>query len=68
MLIITIGIKAFGCELRVMAGENGSTHGIRKFDNTILLFWKMQIQDYFYNEKLHLPLLGTKPEKMLDGD
>ncbi|KAJ0100825.1 hypothetical protein Patl1_05098 [Pistacia atlantica] len=26
----------------------------------------MQIEDHLYGRKLHLPLLGEKPEKMLD--
>ena len=28
----------------------------------------MQIEDYLYGKKLHLPLLGTKPENMKDED
>ena len=28
----------------------------------------MQIEDYFYEKKLHLPLLGTKLETMKDED
>ncbi|KAJ0076931.1 hypothetical protein Patl1_35721 [Pistacia atlantica] len=28
----------------------------------------MQIEDHLYDRKLHLPLLGAKPEKMLDED
>ncbi|KAJ0105733.1 hypothetical protein Patl1_19413 [Pistacia atlantica] len=31
-------------------------------------FWKMQIEDHLYGRKLHLPLLGEKPEKMSDED
>ncbi|KAJ0092536.1 hypothetical protein Patl1_26733 [Pistacia atlantica] len=28
----------------------------------------MQIEDHLYDRKLHLPLLGDKPEKMSDED
>ena len=28
----------------------------------------MQIEDYLYWKKLHLPLLGTKPKNMKDED
>nr|TKR84597.1 Glycyl-tRNA synthetase family protein [Populus alba] len=38
--------------------------GIEKFDGTDFGYWKMQIEDYLYGKKLHLPLLGSKPEKM----
>ena len=27
-------------------------------------FWRIQIEDYLYGKKLHLPLLGEKPETM----
>ena len=50
-----------------MAGEDGSAHGIGKFDGTNFAFWRMQIEDYLYGKKLHLPL-GEKPEKMDDGE
>ena len=36
------------------------TTGIR----AIVAYWRMQIEDYLYDRKLHLPLLGTKPEAM----
>ena len=39
--------------------------GIEKFDGTDFGYWKMQIEDYLYGKKLHLPLLGSKPENML---
>ena len=32
------------------------------------MYWRMQIEDYFYEKKLHLPLLGTKLETMKDED
>jgi acyl-activating enzyme 14 len=28
----------------------------------------MQIEDYLYGKKLHLPLLGSKPENMQDKE
>ncbi|RVX02449.1 Retrovirus-related Pol polyprotein from transposon TNT 1-94 [Vitis vinifera] len=31
---------------------------------TDFAYWRMQIEDYLYGRKLHLPLLGTKPESM----
>ena len=46
-----------------MVGEEGKTSGIEKFDGTDFGYWTMQIEDYLYGKKLHLPLLGRK----LDG-
>ncbi|KAJ0080450.1 hypothetical protein Patl1_23543 [Pistacia atlantica] len=51
-----------------MVGEGGSTPGINKFDETDHAFWKIQIEDHLYGRKLHLSLLGAKPEKMSDED
>ena len=45
-----------------MAEEAGKLSGIEKFDGTDFVYWRMQIEDYFYGRKLHLPLLGTKSE------
>ena len=42
--------------------------GIEKFDGSDFGYWKMQIEDYLYGKKLHLPLLGSKPENMLEED
>ena len=42
----------------------GKSSGIEKFDGTDFAYWRMQIEDYLYGRKLHLPLLGTKPEAM----
>jgi hypothetical protein len=42
--------------------------GIEKFNGTDFGYWKMQIEDYFYGKKLHLPLLGSKPENMPEED
>ena len=47
-----------------MAKEAGKVSGIEKFDGTDFAYWRMQIEDYFYGRKLHLPLLGTKPKAM----
>ena len=51
-----------------MAEEAGKAFGIEKFDGTDFAFWRMQIEDYLYGRKLHLPLLGTKPEAMKDEE
>ena len=47
-----------------MAEEAGKVSGIEKFDGTDFAYLRMQIEDYLYERKLHLPLLGTKPEAM----
>ncbi|RVW37940.1 Retrovirus-related Pol polyprotein from transposon TNT 1-94 [Vitis vinifera] len=46
-----------------MTEEAGKASGIEKFDGTDFAYWRMQIEDYLYGRKLHLPLLGTKPER-----
>ena len=46
-----------------MAEDEGKASRIEKFDSTDFGYWKMQIEDYLYGKKLHLPLLGRK----LDG-
>jgi len=51
-----------------MAGEEEKTSGIEKFDSTDFGYWKMQIEDYLYGKKLHLPLLGKKPKSMEEGE
>ena len=51
-----------------MVSEKGSTHGIGKFDGTNYAFQRMQIKYYLYCKKLHLPLSGMKPKRMLDND
>uniref|UniRef100_A0A2N9H4J8 Retrovirus-related Pol polyprotein from transposon TNT 1-94-like beta-barrel domain-containing protein n=1 Tax=Fagus sylvatica TaxID=28930 RepID=A0A2N9H4J8_FAGSY len=51
-----------------MTGEDGKTSRIEKFDGTDFGYWKMQIEDYLYGKKLHLPLLGKKPDKMEDAE
>ena len=47
-----------------MAEEAGKLSGIEKFDGTDFAYCRMQIEDYLYGRKLHLPLLGTKLEAM----
>ena len=47
-----------------MAEEVGKASGIEKFDGTNFAYWRMQIEDYLYGRKLHLPLLGIKPKTM----
>ena len=51
-----------------MVEEAGKTSGIEKFDGTNFAYWRMQIKEYFYGRKLHLPFLGTKPEAMKDEE
>ena len=51
-----------------MAKEVGKTSGIERFHGTDFTYWRMQIEDYLYGRKLHLPLLGTKPEAMKAED
>ena len=42
--------------------------GIEKFDGIDFRFWMMQIEDYLYGKKLHMPLLGEKPATMKDEE
>jgi len=51
-----------------MAKEIGKTFGIEKFNGTDFGFCRMQIEDYLYGKKLHLPLLGEKLEIMKDDE
>ena len=51
-----------------MAEEAGKASGIEKFDGTNFGFWRMQIEDYLYGKKLHLPLLREKPATMKDEE
>ena len=51
-----------------MAGEESKGSRIEKFDGTDFTYWKMQIEDYLYEKKLHLALLGLKLETMKDED
>ena len=54
--------------MEAMSGEEIKEFGIEKFDGTDFGYWRMQIEDYLYGKKLHLPLLGEKPESMLAAD
>ena len=63
----TSGIKA-KVRVEAMAGEEGKGLGIEKFDGIDFAYWRMQIEDYLYGNKLHLPLVGTKPKSMKDED
>ena len=47
-----------------MAKEVGKASGIEKFDGIDFAYWRMHIEDYLYERKLHLPFLGTKPKTM----
>ncbi|KAB5556118.1 hypothetical protein DKX38_007027 [Salix brachista] len=54
--------------VKLMAGVDVKASGIEKFDGTDFGYWKMQIEDYLYGKKLHLPLLGTKPDNITAAD
>lgn len=51
----------------VMAADEGKVK-IEKFDGADFGFWKMQIEDYLYQKKLHQPLTEKKPESMKDDE
>ena len=51
-----------------MAKEARKAFGIKKFDGTDFGFWRMQIEDYLYGKKLHLPLLRSKLATMKDDE
>ena len=40
-----------------MAEEARKVSGIEKFDGIDFAYWRMQIEDYLYGRKLHLPRL-----------
>ena len=44
--------------------EAGKASIIENFDGTDFAYWRMQIEDYLYGRKLHLPFLGTIPKSM----
>ena len=54
--------------MRAMSREKVKRSGIEKFDRTDFGYWRMQIEDYLYEKKLHLSLLGEKLESRLVGD
>ena len=64
---LTSGTRA-KVRVETMAREEGKGLGIKKFDGTDFVYWRMQIEDYLYGKKLHLPLLGKKTENMKDED
>ncbi|KAI5418166.1 hypothetical protein KIW84_042703 [Lathyrus oleraceus] len=41
---------------------------IEKFDGVDFSFWKMQIEDYLYQKKLHQSLMETKPDSMKEDE
>jgi len=51
-----------------MVEETRNASRIEKIDGTNFGFWRMQIKDYLYEKKLHLPLLGKKPATMKDDE
>ena len=51
-----------------MAEEEGKASGVEKVDGTDFGFWRMQIEDYLYGRKLHLPLLGEKLPTMKEEE
>ena len=63
----TSGIRT-KVRVEAIAEEEGKGSGIDRFDGTDFAYWRMQIEDYLYGKKLHLSLLGTKPETMKDED
>ena len=61
--ILIIGIRARRKSPQFVKMES-SEIGIEKFDGSDFGFWKMQIEDYFYQKDLYEPLLGVKPYTM----
>ena len=51
-----------------MVDEIGKAFEIEKIDGTNFGFWRMQIEDYLYGKKLHLPLLREKSAIMKDDE
>jgi hypothetical protein len=54
-------------QVGAMAREEANI-GIENFDGIDFEYWKMQIEDYLYGKKLHLPLLGEIPNRMKDDE
>ena len=50
-----------------MAGDDGKVK-IDRFDGKDFSCWKIQIEDYLYQKKLYLPLIGKKPIEMSQAD
>jgi len=51
----------------VMTADEGKVK-IEKFEGTDFGFWKMLIEDYLYQKKLHQPLTEKKPDSMKDDE
>ena len=51
-----------------MVKEVGKVSGTEKFDGINFTYWRIQIKDNLYGRKLHLPLLGKKPEAIKAED
>ena len=49
--------------MRTIVGEKRSALGITKFDGSNYSNWWMQMKNFLFNKKLHLPL-GSKPKGM----
>ena len=54
--------------MRAISREELKGYGIEKFDGTDFGYWRMQIEGYLYVKKLHLTLLGEKPESCTQCD
>ena len=54
--------------MEAIVGEEGKASGFEKFDGTDFEYWRMQIEDYLYEKKLHLPRLETKLETKKDEE
>lgn len=63
---LTTSIRAW-FEWKAMVEDEGKKLGIGTFDSTNFGFWRMQIKDYLYEKKLHLPLLGEQQDDMEDA-
>lgn len=63
---LTTSIRAW-FEWKAMVEDEGKKLGIGTFDSTNFGFWRMQIRDYLYEKKLHLPLLGEQQDDMEDA-
>ena len=54
--------------MKAISGKEIKGCGIEKFDGTNFGYWRMQLEDYLYGKKMHLPLLGEKPENISVSD
>ena len=53
------GIRA-KIRVEAMAGEEGKASAIEKFDGIDFGYWRMQIEDYLYEKKLHQASFGDE--------